>query len=179
MKRYILTGAPGAGKTTLLRQLERAGCEVVEEAATDFNAQEIARGVAEPWRSPGFIEGILALQKARQLAAAGRAGAIQVHDRSAICTLALCRWLERPVPASLAGELERIEAERIFERRVFFVANLGFVEPTQVRRISFEDSLKFERVHEDAYRELGYDCVRVEAAPVEDRVAAILGAIGA
>jgi len=59
------------------------------------------------------------------------------------------------------------------EPTVFFVRNLGFVAPTVARRISFEDSLVFERVHAETYRELGFRLVDVPAGPVGDRAALI------
>jgi predicted ATPase len=37
--------------------------------------------------------------------------------------------------------LERIRAEKIFQPRVFFVQNLGFMTPSDARRISFEEAL--------------------------------------
>ena len=56
MRSFILTGAPGSGKTAIIRQLELDGFSVVEEAATDVIALEQARGVAEPWKQPSFID---------------------------------------------------------------------------------------------------------------------------
>ena len=67
MRRYILTGAPGAGKTSILQILAARGYPVVAEAATDVIAAEQARGVAEPWQDPVFIDKIIQLQRIRQL----------------------------------------------------------------------------------------------------------------
>lgn len=177
MKRYILTGAPGAGKTAILRQLEADGWPVVEEAATDVNLLGHARGDAEPWKAPGFIDEIVALQVARQRRAAALDEAVQVFDRSPVCTLALCRFLDRLVPDSLRRELARIEAGRLYRRQVLFVRNLGFCTPTSVRRISFEDSLRFETLHEEAYRELGYELVEIAPAALADRAAAVVSVL--
>jgi predicted ATPase len=174
MRRIILTGAPGAGKTAILRALELMGFGVVEEAATDVIALEQARGVAEPWREPAFIDAIVELQATRLMRAAGVAMAVQFHDRSAVCTLALARYLGFAVSARLAEELRRIEMERVYERRVFFIENLGFVAPTEARRITFEETLRFERIHEETYRELGYELVQVQAGPIVERVAEIV-----
>jgi predicted ATPase len=169
MKRFILTGAPGAGKTVIIRRLERNGWPVVEEAATDVIALAQARGVAEPHLEAWFVDEIAALQALRRARAAAAPAPVQFHDRSAVCTLALARHLGVPVSPALARELAAIAAEAAYERRVFFVANLGFVTPTAARRISFEDALAFERTHRAVYAELGYELIDVPPGAVADR----------
>lgn len=47
------------------------------------------------------------------------------------------------------------------------------MQPTAARQISFEDSLAFERLHEQGYRDLGFQLVEVPAGPLADRVAKI------
>jgi predicted ATPase len=173
MKRFILTGAPGSGKTALLRQLELDGFIVVEEAATDVIALAQAQGVSEPWTHPSFIDSVADLQRRRQLRASCEPDGIQFHDRSAICTVALAKYLGHPVSDLLSRELKHIETEAIFQKRIFFIRNLGFITPTEARRISFEESLRFERIHEETYRSLGFEIVSIEPGGVLDRVAAI------
>ncbi|MFC4007363.1 AAA family ATPase [Nonomuraea purpurea] len=173
MKRYILTGTPGAGKTAILRQLECDGYTVVEEAATDVIALRQARGEAEPWTKPSFVEAITALQRRRQEQAAALPGEVQVYDRSPVCTYALARYLGHPVPPALSRELDRIQERRIYDNRVLFVRSLGFVTPTDARLITFAESLRFEQVHRDAYASLGYECVPIAPGPLPDRVAAV------
>ena len=175
--RYILTGTPGCGKTALLRQLDREGFSVVEEAATDVIAAAHANGVEEPWRSPQFIETITNLQRTRQLQASLQPGQIQFHDRSVVCTAALASYLGYPIPPILAAELDRVVSEAVFDRRVFFLRNLGFIAPTAARRISFEESLRFEQIHEETYRSFGFELLYIPAAPIPDRIAAVLAHI--
>jgi predicted ATPase len=170
VRRYILTGAPGSGKTAVLRQLEFTGHAVVEEAATDVIARLQALGRPEPWRDPDFIDHIVRLQRHRQRLAGPDP---TIFDRSPVCTLALSRHLGLTASSELRAEIERIQAEQIYEPTVFFVRNQGHVEPTAARRISFEDSLAFERIHETVYRELGFTLVEVPPAPLPERAAVV------
>jgi predicted ATPase len=178
MPAYILTGAPGAGKTAVLRLLETLGHPVVEEAATDVIALADALGQEEPWRDPAFIDQIIALQRRRQDAAlaAGNAGVV-FFDRSPVCTLALSRHLGYPASRSLTAAVDRMLAEGRYQTAVFFIRNQGFVRPTAARRITYEDSLAFEAIHEQTYRDLGFRLVDVPAGPLTDRVALIQQAI--
>lgn len=173
MKRYILTGTPGVGKTAILHYLEREGYAVVPEAATDVIALHHALGDHEPWNKPSFITAITELQRKRQQQSLAFPGGVQIYDRSPICTYALAIWLGHPIPAPLERELERIEAQSIYEKTILFVQNLGFVTPTEARRISFEESLRFEQVHQDVYTSLGYRCVPIAPGALPDRAAAV------
>lgn len=57
------------------------------------------------------------------------------------------------------------------------VRNLGFCELTSARRISFEESLEFEKVHEQSYRTFGYELIDIPAADLAHRVAAVTAEI--
>jgi predicted ATPase len=177
MKRFVLTGAPGAGKTAILRQLEVDGCAVVEEAATDVIALEQAAGIAEPWMRTVFIDSVANLQRQRQLRSSSQADEIQFHDRCVICTVALAGYLGYPLSDLVQREVHRVRRESIYEKRVLFVQNLGFITPTEARRITLEETLRFERIHEETYRRFGFEIFPVPPANVADRVAAIKRAI--
>lgn len=173
MKHFILTGAPGAGKTAILRQLELDGFGVVEEAATAVIALAQARGITEPWKHDGFINSVVDLQRRRLDRALRPAEAIQFHDRSVICTEALASYLKCPASDVLTREVQRVLSKGIFQKNVFFVRNLGFIEPTAARRISFDETLRFERIHEETYRRFGFEIVFIEPGSLSERVAAI------
>lgn len=170
MRRFILTGAPGAGKTAIIRQLEREGFSVVEEAATDIIAAAQARGSAEPWKHPSFLDEIAALQRDRQIRASSPSHDLQFHDRCAVCTAALAAYLNYPPSEFLAAELERIRRNAVYQNQVFFIRNLGFITNTDARRITFEETLRFERIHEEIYRKFGFDLVFIEAGSIAERV---------
>ena len=177
MRRFIITGAPGAGKTAIIRQLELDGFSVVEEAATDLIGDLQAQGISEPWTDPSFIDAVIRLQKERQTRSSHLPNQLQFHDRSVVCTAALAVYLGYPFSSLLRAELDRIEKEAIFEPQVFFIQNLGFIAPTDARRITFEESLRFEKIHEDVYRDFGFSLVIIAPEPVTERVIAIKAAI--
>lgn len=178
MRRFIITGAPGAGKTAIIRQLELDGFSVVEEAATDVHTVFEAQGTPQPWAHPSFIDIIANLQKDRQIRASYQPDEVQFHhDRSVVCTAALALWLGYPFSPLLTRELERLKKDAIYENRVFFIRNLGFITRTEVRRISFEETVRFEKVHEQTYRDFGFELVSIEPGCLAERVRFIKAAI--
>jgi predicted ATPase len=177
MRRFIITGAPGAGKTAIIRQLELEGFSVVEEAATDVIAAAQSQGTVKPWTHPSFIDAIANLQRDRQIRASYQPDEIQFHDRCAVCTAALAVYLGHAFSPFLAGELERIKKEAIYQNRVFFIRNLGFVTPTEARRISLEETLRFEKIHEETYRDFGFELISVEPRSLMERIGIIKATI--
>jgi predicted ATPase len=131
------------------------------------------RGVDEPWQAGGFVSKIAALQRERQQQSVPPDVCVQFYDRSSFCTLALALYLRQPVTPALAEEIARVTEEQVYERVVFFIRPIGFVEPSAARRINYRDSLVFEAVHEMVYRDHGFEIVDVAAAGVVERVVAI------
>ncbi|HLI09866.1 MAG TPA: AAA family ATPase [Ktedonobacteraceae bacterium] len=119
---------------------------------------------------PDFIDSIVHLQKQRQLEAATLPDELQWYDRSPMCTLALSRYLGYSPSASLLEELGRIEREAIYQRQVFFIEHLGFCRLTEARKITFEESLIFEQVHEETYISLGYNLIKIAPDTLSQRV---------
>ncbi|MGH9514566.1 MAG: AAA family ATPase [Terriglobales bacterium] len=177
MRRFIITGAPGAGKTSIIRQLELDGFSVVEEAATDVIDAAQAQGTLQPWTHPSFIDLVARLQRDRQIRASCQPDKIQLHDRRIVCTAALTVYLGHPYTPFVTSELERIKKEAVYQHRVFFIRNLGFVVPTEARRISFEESVRFEKIHEKAYRDFGFELISVEPGTLRERVEIIKRAL--
>jgi len=178
MRRFIVTGAPGAGKTAIIRQLELDGFSVVEEAATDVIAAAHAQGTVQPWTHPSFIDAIAHLQRDRQVRASYLPDEVQFHDRCVVCTAALAVYLGHPFSPFLAGELDRVKNEAIYQNRVFFIRNLGFITPTEARRITFEETVRFEKIHEEIYRDFGFELVSIEPGTLVERVSTIKAVIG-
>jgi predicted ATPase len=94
-----------------------------------------------------------------------------------VCTAALAFYLGHALSSFLTGELERIRREGVYESQVFFIENLGHITPTSARRITFEESLQFEKVHEDTYRKFGFELLHIAPGNITERVRLIRAAV--
>ena len=80
---------------------------------------------------------------------------------------------EPTITALLSAEVERVQREGVYERGVFLVQPIGFATATPARRITYQESLAFARIHEEAYLEHGYELIDVPPADVPTRTTAI------
>lgn len=174
-RRFILTGAPGAGKTTLLRRLQAAGCDAVEEAATDLIAAAQARGFDAPWEHAAFADEIAALQCVRETAPTH--APVRFSDRSLICTVAFAEFCGHAPSPALIAQAERVAASGWFQRQVFLVEQLSFIETTPIRRVTLEDAQRFGALHVAAYRRFGFELASVPAADPDARAGRVMIAV--
>ena len=173
VKRFIFTGTPGSGKTSVILALEKLGHAVIHEAATDVISIEQAKGYDAPWEEPEFVDQITHMQKERQVNAVGD---LQFYDRTPLCTYALGKYLGYAPSNILLDEIDRCLKDDIYQNKVFFFENLGFIEHTDARKISYEDALIFEQIHLDVYKEFGFEIIMVpKRLTVEQRCEFILG----
>ena len=173
---YVLTGAPGAGKTALLEELRCRGFAVVPEAATDVIGALQQTGIPEPWTLADFVDQVLAEQlvRARQAARFGPSRSV-IFDRSPVCTLALARQLGQVPGPTLVRASDAARGD--YAGGAFFLADLGFIERTAARRISYSAARAFGHRHLDAYRERGFELIDVPARPVTTRADMVESAI--
>jgi len=170
MKKYILTGAPGSGKTSILHALKKKGQTGIEESATAVINRAQQQGIQRPWYDENFIDDIIMLQRYRQVRASNECTNLQFYDRSPICTYALASYLGFSPSVKVINEIARIKKQNIYESSVFFIQNLGFVEKTNARTISFEEALIFEQIHKEVYNSFGYECIDILPGTIQQRV---------
>ena len=175
-KKIILTGTAGSGKTSIINFLKKKGYIVIQEAATFIIKKEQRLGNQEPWKYVNFIDKIVSLQKRRECKSNTVSGLnqIQFFDRSPICTYALATYLGFSPTPLLCNEIDRILENNSYENQVFFIQNLGFITPTNERKIDFNEALKFEQIHKDVYRKFGFNCIHIKPKPIEKRTNDIL-----
>lgn len=158
MNNYIFTGAPGSGKTSCILHFETKGFSVIHEAATDIIGTEQSNGISKPWEAYDFTDKIIAMQKQRQQDAAND---LQFFDRSPFCTYALAKYLNIKPSKTLLDEIDRCLSQNIYNKNVMFFNNLGFIENSSARTISFEEALVFEKLHIDTYQKCGFNLVYI------------------
>ena len=90
--------------------------------------------------------------------------------REVVCTAALADHLGFPRSQNLLRELRRVRADNLFQGRILFLKNLGFITPTDARRITYEETVRFEQIHEQTYRDLGFEIILIDPGSVSDRV---------
>jgi predicted ATPase len=147
---FIVSGAPGCGKTSLLNVLRGRRYGVVAEAAADVIADQQARGNAEPWTHPQFIDQIVDLQHQRQVNVS-RTVSVWFFDRSPICTLALTTYSDSRSPRCCAMRSPESSGR------------------TSTSPVSSFAGLEFEHVHRDAYRDAGYELVEIPRGDEDTR----------
>lgn len=182
IKRFILTGAPSSGKTSIITELEKSGSAVIHETATDLIKIEQQKGRERPWEDPSFLDQIILMQKERQMSSA--TSGLQFYDRAPFCTYALMKYLSywkqtEILPSNiLLEEIDRCITQQIYQPTVLFCENLGFIEHTDVRKISYEDALIFEQIHLDVYKDFGFEIIMVpKGLIVQERCEFILSTV--
>lgn len=180
-KRFIFTGTPGSGKTSVIQELEKLRHVVIHESATDVIAQEQTKGIMHPWEHHDFVDKIVRMQKSRQM---NTEGELQFYDRSPFCAYALGRYSSHPHNSNftpspvLLDEIDRCLKMKVYQNKVFFFENLGFIKHTDARKISYEDALIFQQIHLDVYRKFGFEIVLVPKKSIAERCRFVLAVPG-
>lgn len=165
---YVVTGAPSSGKTTLVQELEKLGCRVVHEVARAYIETQMKQGRT--------LEEIRADKRSFENWILHAKIAIETElpkDHVII--------FDRAIPDSIAYfEVAGLDAREAIEKsprnrykKVFLLGRL----PYQVDHARIEDNqiaIDLDQSLEQSYRMLGYDVMRINAMPVEERVKIVL-----
>jgi predicted ATPase len=168
--RYVLTGGHGTGKSSIIHGLEERGEHVVTEAAAALMALGRARGVAFPDDETCFQSTVIDLQRRREARVPATAGRVFL-DRGlpdATAYAAAGHW--RLSPADL-----RWIADARYDR-VFHVDP----PPDGVPTLTDGESAFCDRLCREldaAYGALGMPPLHVPYAPLDERVAFVLGTL--
>ena len=86
-----------------------------------------------------------------------------VYDRSPICTYVRAMYLQVKASTHLMQAIESVTKYGIYNKNVFFIDNLVFIENTRARQMHFE-----------AYTKFGFNCIHIPASSIEERPQVIL-----
>jgi predicted ATPase len=74
--------------------------------------------------------------------------------------------------------LQRTPYAQISQRSPSFPIASEALKPTEARKISFEASLLFEKIHAETYTSLGYDLIKIAPESLSERVHSIMEWVG-
>lgn len=164
----VITGAPASGKTTTLAVLEQQGYRVIPETARVVIDEGIAAGLtAAELRADEqrFQRQVLARKQALERSL--QPGEVIFFDRGIHDSLAYHRLHGHPVAEAQAA------AKAAYYQRVFLLDRLPWTQD-YARTEDDTQAGQLDQLLETAYREYGYEVVRIPVAAAADRVAAIL-----
>ncbi|MDE1514900.1 AAA family ATPase [Vibrio sp. dsl-7] len=173
----IISGGPGAGKTTLLQGLAQHGYHTYPEVPRQLIEQQsvMADGIL-PWHNLAGFAALCyqAMREQQQLAQQQALLTSQpVFVDRAIGDICAYLWqAELPVPA------EYRQASLGYHRQVLMCEpNRITYQADEVRPYSFEQALHIHHQLVNTYTELGYHCITVPMASIEQRVAFALASL--
>ncbi|WP_165475090.1 AAA family ATPase [Legionella yabuuchiae] len=167
----VITGAPSSGKTTIINALSVRGFQTAPEIARAYLKQLLNEDpeAFDNYRGKYIVQNkILELKMAREN---------QLPSDALI-------FFDRGIPDSLAYyRYYQLETDQVMEKmRLYQYAYVFYLEglPVIYDEIRHEDEVEARKIGEhiyQAYRDLGYQVIRIPPAPVEQRITLILSSI--
>lgn len=164
---YVITGGPSSGKTTIVNKLKALGYYTTEETARILINKSLAKGIT--------------LEDLRKDEASFQSRILEMKlrlERRLPCTKTI--FLDRGVPDTIAYyRLFGFDVESVIEmsrnryRRIFFLDQLPF-DSDYARIEDDATAKKISNLILRAYKNLGYDVVRIPVMPVGERANLIL-----
>lgn len=169
---YVLTGAPSSGKSTLLGELTSQGYLTQIEAARHVIEREIAKGrdlVELRKDAREFQHEVLEIKLAWE--AELPRDKVVFFDRGIPDSVAYYRHEGIPEDDFLRDAVAKASYRRVFV--LDLISRENFVLDG-ARSETWEGALALDKLLEEAYRELGYDVMRVPVMSVHERAAFVL-----
>ena len=77
----------------------------------------------------------------------------------------------------LSEEITRLTHNKAYERHVFFIDNLGYIQKTDARKINLENAVEFEKLHKDIYQQFGYNLIHIPGMNIKKRTDYIINTL--
>ena len=160
----VITGAPGTGKTAILNALGRG--HVPESAREVLAEQRAIGGNGTPESDPSrFVEMLLQRSIRKHQAALRNGRGPVLFDRGIPDCVAYASLLGGdPEPCRKAAATYRYHTSVLVTRPWE-----GIYTTDGERKMTFEATLPFQRLIEEAYEEAGYDLIELPRGSLEER----------
>lgn len=169
---YVLTGAPSSGKSTLLGELASQGYRTQIEAARHVIEEEVAKGrdFLELRKNARDFQHEVLEMKLRWEADLPRDETV-FFDRGIPDSLAYYRHEGVAIDDVLTSAIQKAKYRKIFVLDPISKENFVL---DGARSETWEGAQALNRMLEEAYRELGYDVLRVPVMSVRERADFVL-----
>ena len=165
----VVTGAPGTGKTAILKALESTLVHAPEPAREVLAEQRAIGGTATPQSDPSRFVELLLERSIEKHGAAQEKGLSMLFDRGVPDCVAYAKLLGGdPEPCRRAAAVYRYHAAVLVTRPWAEIYTTD-----DERTMSFEATLPFPRLVEEAYEEAGYELVEIPRGSIAERAAFI------
>lgn len=165
MEKYVLTGGPGVGKTTLLNQLKQRGYYTVKEVSEGVIAeQQKKKGNLLPWIDVDRFEREV-IKRQKRLEDKITGNTVAFLDRGLADCIAYYRFYNSKVP-----EIIKKYTQEAGYTKILILEPLRKYKNTKIRTENEEESVRIHGLIEQAYKEAGYEIIKVPALPKKERV---------
>jgi predicted ATPase len=173
---FVVTGGPGSGKSTIVEALARHGLATTAEAGRAVIREQVrAGGRALPWLDRAAFADLMLDHDLRSYRLAEEARGTVVFDRGIPDVAGYLRLSGLPVPPHVEDAARRHR----YNRRVFVAPPWPEIyRGDEERRQTLEEAERTYHAMVETYSGLGYELVPLPRASVEERVRAVLSAIG-